>query len=54
MSTKKPFKGEKLLETLKTKDVYYYIDEEKTPSIKVKSREVFRGRKKEIHYPFSG
>jgi|SRR5579872_5042455 len=35
---------------LATKEVYYYIDQEK--KIKVKSKEIFKNGKKIVHYPF--
>ncbi len=46
---KTPEPKEILEKTLKTKDVYFYIDED----IKVKSREIFKNKLKEVRYPFS-
>lgn len=51
MTIEKPKKGEYLVEDLSSKEVYFYIDEEN--KINVKSREVYKNKPVEIHFPFS-
>ncbi|MCD4698205.1 MAG: DUF4263 domain-containing protein [Bacteroidales bacterium] len=47
---KKQQPREEKVQSLKIKDVYFYIDEEN--GINVKSKEVYKNGKKVIHYPF--
>ena len=51
MTVEKPKKGEYLKKDLSSKEVYFYIDEES--KIDVKSREVYKNKPIEIHFPFS-
>ncbi len=41
---------EEKLKDLKTKEVYYYIDDDK--KLKIKSKDIYKNGKKFIHYPF--
>lgn len=50
MPSTKPSPREERLYDLKTKEVYYYIDEEE--GIKVKSKEIYKNGKKFTHFPF--
>ena len=46
----KPSPREEKLQDLKTKEVYYYIDDKQ--GIKVKSKEIYKNGKKFVHFPF--
>jgi hypothetical protein len=50
MPSKKSSPREDKLKDLKTKEVYYYIDDDK--GLKVKSKEIYKNGKKFVHYPF--
>lgn len=51
MTIKQHKKGEFLIKDISSKEVYFYIDEEN--KINVKSREVYKNKPLEVHFPFS-